>query len=252
MLIKMRNWMYNTLQFNHKSKITYAINTFIILLILISVPVDVIESLGDAGPHLRRLVLRADLFITYVFLVEYMLRLLTCTADPAYSRPLAGRIKYMLTPLMIIDLLAIIPSFMLGFGFLRMLRVFRILMLMRYTNAIQLVNTVVSEKKSELMVCGAFILMLWVWSSFMIYRVEHAAQPLVFKNILDALWWSVVTFTTIGYGGIYPVTYFGKAIAAVTVALGLVLFAITTAVLTAGIVQEMQKFEEEKKTPPEV
>ena len=86
----------------------------------------------------------------------------------------------------------------------------------------------------------------------MIFRVEHAAQPLVFKNITDALWWSVVTFTTIGYGDIYPVTYIGKALAAVTVALGLVLFAITTAVLTAGIVQEMKKYEDQNQTPPEV
>lgn len=86
----------------------------------------------------------------------------------------------------------------------------------------------------------------------MIFRVEHAAQPLVFHNITDALWWSVVTFTTIGYGNIYPVTYVGKGIAAVTVALGLILFAITTAVLTAGIVQEMKKYEEEDQTPPEV
>ena len=158
----------------------------------------------------------------------------------------------MLTPLMIIDLLAISPFFILGAGYLRMLRVFRILMLMRYTNAIELINTVVSKKKSELMICGAFILMLWVWSAFMIYRVEHVAQPLVFRNMLDAMWWSVETFTTLGSGDFYPITYLGRAIAAVTVAAGLILFAITTAGLTAGIVQEIQRFEKRNKKPPEV
>lgn len=251
-MLKIKRYIYNTLQFNHRSRLTVAINTFIILLILLSVPIDVIESLGDAGPRLKRLVLHTDLFISAVFALEYALRVFSCTADPQYSRPIAGRIKYMLTPLMIIDLLAISPFFILGAGYLRMLRVFRILMLMRYTNAIQLINTVVSQKKAELMICGAFILMLWIWSSFMIYRVEHAAQPLVFQNMLDALWWSVVTFTTIGYGDIYPVTYMGKAIATVTVALGLILFAITTAVLTAGIMQQIQKFEQANKKPPEV
>ena len=86
----------------------------------------------------------------------------------------------------------------------------------------------------------------------MIFRVEHAAQPHVFVNILDALWWSAETFTTLGYGDLYPVTPFGRMIAIVTVAMGLVLFAITTAVLTAGIVQEIQKFEKRKQKPPQV
>lgn len=244
--------IYNTLQFNHRSKLTSAINGFIILLILLSVPVDVIESLGDAGPRLKRLVLHLDLFMSAVFALEYALRVITCTADPRYAKPIRGRIKYMLTPLMIIDLLAISPFFILGAGYLRMLRVFRILMLMRYTNAIELMDTVITKKKSELMICGAFILMLWVWSAFMIYRVEHVAQPLVFRNMLDAMWWSVETFTTLGYGDLYPITYLGRAIAAVTVAAGLILFAITTAVLTAGIVQEIQRFEKRNKKPPEV
>ncbi len=244
--------VYNTLQFNHRSKLTWGINIFIILLILLSVPVDVIESLGDADPRLQRAVLHLDLFMSAVFALEYVLRLWSCTADPQYARPLKGRLKYALTPLMIIDLLAISPFFILGAGYLRALRVFRILMLMRYTDAIQLMNTVVSQKKSELMICGAFILMLWVWSAFMIFRVEHAAQPHVFVNILDALWWSAETFTTLGYGDLYPVTPFGRMIAIVTVAMGLVLFAITTAVLTAGIVQEIQKFEKRKQKPPQV
>ncbi len=251
-MTRAKHAVYNTLQFNHRSKLTYVINSFIILLILLSVPIDVIESLNDASPALKRWILHTDLFISFVFALEYALRLITCTADPRYSRPIAGRIKYMLTPLMIIDLLAISPFFILGAGYLRMLRVFRILMLMRYTNAIELMDTVISKKKSELMICGAFILMLWVWSAFTIYRVEHVAQPEVFKNMLDALWWSAETFTTLGYGDIVPVTYFGKAIAVCTVALGLMLFAITTAVLTAGIVQEIQRFEKSTKKPPEV
>lgn len=244
-----KRYLYDVLQFNNRSKVTVALNALIITLILLSVPVDVIESVGDASPSLKRLVYHVDLGMSLVFALEYALRVITCTEDPRFKRPIVGRLKYMCTPLMLIDLFAISPFFILGSGVVRMLRVFRILMLMRYTNAIQLMNTVVTEKKSELAICGAFILMLWVWSSFMIYRVEHIAQPDVFKNMLDALWWSVVTFTTIGYGDIYPITYFGKLIAAVTVAMGLVLFAITTAVLTAGIIQELQKFENKRNKP---
>lgn len=247
----LKHYIYHTLQFNNQSRVTVAVNTLIIACILISVPIDVLENVADINPQLKRLALHLDLIISYIFGIEYALRLLVCTEDPAFKHPLKGRLKYMFTPLMLIDLLAISPFFILGNGILRILRVFRILMLMRYTNAIELMNTVVSEKKKELAVCGAFILMLWVWSAFMIFRAEHIAQPDVFKNMGDALWWSAVTFTTVGYGDIYPITLFGRAIAIVTVALGLILFAITTAVLTAGIIQELKKWEH-KGHPPTV
>ena len=92
-MTRVKHAVYNTLQFSHRSKLTYAINSFIILLILLSVPIDVIESLNDASPVLKRWILHTDLFISFVFALEYALRLITCTADPRYSRPIAGRIR---------------------------------------------------------------------------------------------------------------------------------------------------------------
>lgn len=244
-----KRFLYDVLQFNYPSKLTTGINAVVITLILLSVPVDVVENVGDVSPLLKRLAYHADLGMSLLFALEYALRVITCTEDPRFARPVAGRIKYMLTPLMIIDLFAVSPFFILGSGLVRMLRVFRIFMLMRYTNAIELVNNVVEEKKSELAVSGAFLLMLWVWSSFMIYRVEHPAQPEAFKNMLDAMWWSMQTFTTLGYGNLVPVTLPGKIITGVTVAAGLILFAVVTAVLTGGVVQEFQKFEHKKDKP---
>ncbi len=244
-----KRWLYDTLQFNNPSKTTWAINAVIIALILLSVPVDVIENVGDVPGKLKRLALHLDLGMSLIFALEYALRLISCTEDPSFSHPIKGRLKYMLTPLMLIDLFAISPFFILGTGLVRGLRVFRIFMLMRYTNAIQLMNTVIDQKKSELAICGAFLIMLWTWSSFMIYRVEHTAQPEAFKNMLDAMWWSLQTFTTLGYGDLIAVTLPGKIITGITVAMGLVLFAIVTAVLTAGVVQELQKFEHRKNKP---
>ena len=83
----------------------------------------------------------------------------------------------------------------------------------------------------------------------MIYRVEHPVQPDVFKNMIDAMWWSLETFTTIGYGDLVPVTVIGRLITGITVAVGLVLFAIITAILTAGIIQELKKWEKKSSSP---
>lgn len=248
---RVKKYIYNTLQFDNPSKVTWAINAVIITLILLSVPVDVIESVGDVSPQLKRLAYHVDLGMSIVFAIEYVLRVLTCTSDPRYAKPISGRIKYMFTPLMIIDLFAISPFFILGSGLVRALRVFRVFMLMRYTDAIEMINNVVSEKKNELAICGAFLLMLWIWSSFMIFRVEHPAQPEAFKNMLDAMWWSMLTFTTLG-GDLVAVTLPGKVITGITVAMGMILFAVVTAVMTGGVVQEFQKYEQKKKTPPQI
>lgn len=86
----------------------------------------------------------------------------------------------------------------------------------------------------------------------MIFRVEHPAQPEAFRTITDAFWWSLQTFTTLGYGDLIAVTVPGKVITGMTVVLGLVIFSIVTAVLTAGIVQEFQKFTAHNKKPPQV
>ena len=85
-----KKFIYNTLQFNNDSKLTTALNTFIIILILLSVPIDVLESVKDVPPYIKRITYHTDLFISLVFALEYALRVITCTQDPQYARPIAG------------------------------------------------------------------------------------------------------------------------------------------------------------------
>ena len=80
----------------------------------------------------------------------------------------------------------------------------------------------------------------------MIFRFENPAQPQVFKNLFDALWWSVGTFTTIGYGDMIPVTLGGKIIAIITMICGPILFGLSAAVLTSGIIERLKSAEKEK------
>jgi voltage-gated potassium channel len=65
--------------------------------------------------------------------------------------------------------------------------------------------------------------------------VEHAAQPKAFNNIPDTLWWAVVTLTTIGYGDVTPITPLGKFLAGVIAIVGIGIFALPTAIVTAAI-----------------
>ena len=80
-------------------------------------------------------------------------------------------------------------------------------------------------------------------STFFMYYAESEAQPKVFRNIMDTFWWSLVTFTTVGYGDMVPVTPIGKLISGMVVLIGIMLFALPTSILTAEFLNEFQKNE---------
>ena len=237
--------IYNLLAKN-KGEYSTVINWVIILLILLSVPLDGFETYSATLPTIKKFIIFLDFFISVIFTLEYILRLYSCTENPKYAQPFIGRIKYALTPLMLLDLLAMPPYIMLGYGYLRALRAFRILMLARYTKAVQVIEAVIRNKAQELLIILGFFIMLWGWSAMMIFRFENPAQPQVFKNLFDALWWSVGTFTTIGYGDMIPVTLGGKIIAIITMICGPILFGLSAAVLTSGIIERLKSAEKEK------
>lgn len=236
--------LYAMLDFASHTRSSFWFNGMIILLILLSVPLTILQTFSDLRPDVLSWARVGDICICSIFLLEYILRIYTAPLTKEYAEPFWGRIRFALTPLMIIDLLAVFPGFLVHSSLLKFLRIFRVLKLARYSDAVNILVTVFKKRRFELLMSGSFILMLWVWSSFLIYKAEHEAQPLVFQSMLDAVWWSAVTFTTVGYGDIYPVTWIGKALAVGTIFMGIAIFSISTSILTASILHEIRKDEQ--------
>lgn len=239
-----KKYLYNLLA-NNKGEYSAVVNWVIITLILLSVPLDAFESYSATPAAVKKFIIFFDFFISIIFAFEYALRLYSCTENPKYNRPIIGRIKYALTPLMILDLLAMPPYILLGYGYLRALSAFRILMLARYTKAVQVIEAVIRNKSQELLIILGFFIMLWGWSAMLIFRFENPVQPKIFKNLFDAFWWSVGTFTTIGYGDMVPITLGGKIIAVITMICGPILFGLSAAVLTSGIIERLKSASKE-------
>jgi voltage-gated potassium channel len=183
-----------------------------------------------------------------VFTLEYLGRLWSCTADPRFSRPLLGRLRFAGTPLAVIDLLAVLPFYLPFVGVdlrflrvLRLMRIFRLAKLARYVRALHLLGRVLRARKEELLLTlGALLLVLVIASSLM-YYVESAVQPEAFPDIPSTMWWAVATLTTVGYGDVFPVTALGRMLGAVVAVLGIGLFAVPTAIIGAGFVEELEK-----------
>ncbi|MEG4578870.1 ion transporter [Microcoleus sp. MON1_C5] len=195
-----------------------------------------------------------EIVSSLVFTIEYVLRLWVCTVDCRYSHPLWGRLRYALTPLSLIDLISILPFyFLLLFSnlnfvvnLIRVLRLLRLLKMSRYSESVRTMGAVLSAKKEELIATAFAVFILLIFASSIMYFVEHEAHPKAFGSIPDAMWWGVVTLTTVGYGDIYPITPLGRFLGAILAFLGIGIFALPAGIIAAGFSEEVQRRKQQK------
>ena len=230
--------------------ISRAFDTLVLSLILLSVLSVVMESVQPLGTDYADTFYWFEVFTVTVFTLEYLLRLWSCVSDPRYQGGLWGRLRFVVSPLSIVDLLAILPFYLQFIGldlrFLRILRLLRIFKAPRYKSSLQLFANAVSSRREELMITSGMMIFLLLIASCLMYYAEHAAQPDKFSDIPSAMWWGVATLTTVGYGDIYPVTVMGRIIGSFVAVLGIGLFALPAGLLGSGFVEEIQK----RKRPP--
>jgi len=231
-----------------------------IVLIVLNVAVVVLETVPWLYHTYFWAFTTIDVVSFAVFTVEYILRLWVCTSNPAFTRPITGRIRYATTPMAVIDLLAIAPFYLpllipIDLRFLRILRLFRIIRILklgRYSEAVKMFGTVLKKKKEQLVISLSILLMAIVLASSLMYYAENEAQPELFASIPHAMWWALVTLATVGYGDMYPITPLGKVIGGFVLIVGIAIFALPTAILAAGFFEESQKESREEEFQKEV
>ena len=169
-------------------------------------------------------------FASLVFLIEYVLRIYSAPALypdlPAYR----SRLKYIFSFYGLVEIVHII---ILPY-------VFVVFKLIRYSTAFQLILKVMKSVRSELLTAFTACLIIICFSAILVYFVEKGAQPEVFKNIGDSMWWAVITFTTVGYGDIYPVTPIGRILCAFISFVGIAMLAIPTGIISSAFIASMK------------
>lgn len=221
------------------------VRIFLIVLIVLNVAAVIVETLEDLSTDYRFVFSRFEMFSVAVFTLEYAARLWVCTEDSTRYKGISGRLRLALSPLMLVDLLAILPFYLpfllptdlIFLRAIRLMRLLRVLKLGRYSDAIKIFAIVVRMKKEQLAVAGFGLGILLVVASSLMYYFEHLAQPSVFGSIPHAMWWAIITLTTVGYGDAYPVTVMGQLLASVIALLGIAMFALPAGILSAGFVE---------------
>lgn len=179
-----------------------------------------------------------------VFIADYVLRL--TTADMKLHKGKLSFLLYPFTPMAIIDLLAILPSFtalLPGLRLVKLLRlfrtfrVFRSLKMFRYAKSVQIIVNVIKNQRAPLLaVCGlacGYVLI----SALIIFNIE----PDTFDNFFEAIYWATVSLTTMGYGDIYPVTTVGRIVTMISSFVGIAIVALPAGIITAGYMDQINQ-----------
>lgn len=223
---------------------------FIYILITVNVIALVIESFAFQNPLLKQLLHVVELFSIVVFTIEYFLRIWSASHEARnFKEAIIARLKFIFSFYGIIDLLAFLPFYIPLFvkfdlrsiRILRLFRLLRIFKLGRYSNSMKIISNVLKETKSELFVTLFICFILMVFSSTLMYYIEHEAQPDQFNNVGQSLWWAVATLTTVGYGDIYPITPMGKLLGAFIALIGIGFVALPTGIISSSFISKLNE-----------
>ncbi len=224
------------------------VNGFIITLIILNLLAIMVETVHPYYENNKVFFDTFDLISVIIFTIEYVLRVWSCTHDAKYKGSIKGRLKYMLTPGALIDLISFAPWYlhrMLGFDLrvlriLRLLRFFRLFRLTAYTRSAQLIFNVFRSRIRELLLSFLLTIFLIIIASCVVYFAEHNVEETKFTSIPATIWWAVVTLTTTGYGEMIPVTTIGKVLSGIIMLTGVAFFALPAGIITAGFLDEMR------------
>ena len=214
-------------------------------LIVFSVVSYAVETLPDLSPSTQHFLYALELTVVIIFTVEYALRIYVADNKLAYIFSLLG----------IIDLLAILPFYILLGGAdsrflraMRLLRIARTLKLIRYNQAVdRLLRAVVIAKEEIVLFFFLTAVSLYLAASG-IHFFESEVQPDKFGTVFHGLWWAVVTLTTVGYGDVYPITTGGRLFTFLILMIGMGIIAVPPGIISSALSKARQEQDKEDGT----
>ncbi len=231
-------------------RLSQIVDLFLIVLIVLSTAAIVLESVGDLFSHYGDAFYRFEVFAISIFTLEYGLRFWSCMERaPEGANPLTFRLQHMFLGVSLIDLIAILPFYLVLGGFasqadMRFLRIFRLLRVMkltRYSAAFDILVQALKENSRSLAAAFFVLLMVMLVAATGMYYFEQEEQPIAFSSIPASMWWAFATLTTVGYGDVTPITTGGRVFGALITVLGLGMVALPTGILASAYTEQLRR-----------
>lgn len=210
----------------------------IIIFILVSIVLIILDTTPGIPEKFQPYIVFGEWLVTIIFTIEYILRLYSA------HKPL----KFAFSFFGIIDLLAILPSYLgLIFGganiliivrILRLLRIFRILELHQFVQEGGLVLEALKASRIKIFVFISFVALTSIVLGAMMYSIESDVNDKL-DSLLEGIYWSLTTLTTVGYGDVVPITFGGKTLAGLVMLLGYGIIAVPVGIVTSEIANKV-------------
>lgn len=236
-----KGWLYRQLEpdaWPHKG--LSPVNMLIVGVILMGTFAAILQTEPLVFVGRERLFLTIEIAFGVFFTAEYLARLWVASHRPGNSATY-NRLSFVFSFSGLLDLAIIIATFapfvtvnIIILRLVRLLRIVRLAKLGRMSVAIRRLTKAVSSRKYELLFTMGLAVTVLVFGATALHIIEGDIQPDKFGSIPRAMWWSVVTLTTIGYGDVYPITVLGKIFAAIVAMAGIGLIAMPTGILASA------------------
>jgi voltage-gated potassium channel len=217
-------------------------------LVVISVGATVLESVPWLRAQYGDLFKGVEILSLAAFSIEYILRLWIAPEHMPYRhlRAVAARGAYIVSPQGVVDFLAVGPLWVAVAGFsdlriLIILRILRVLKFARYSSGMRSLLEVLSSERRALGGCLIILLCATLVSATAMHVVEGSVQPDKFGTIPDAMWWAIVTLSTIGYGDVIPLTALGRVVASGTIVAGLIMIALPVGIVATAFSEAIHR-----------
>ena len=234
------------------------VDIFLLVLISLNILSVILETVDSLFNQYKVIFQYFEFFSVLVFTIEYIARLWSCITEKLDNETdLKRRIKYFFSFSAIIDLIAILPSIIalvypsIDLRFIRALRIIRLLKFSRYSSSINNLLSVIWNQRRSFGAAYFILFIALIISSSGMYLVEKDVQPEKFGSIPHAMWWAIVTLTSVGYGDVTPITSMGKIFGSVIIILGILTVALPSGILAAAFTdftrKSQKKYEDKLK-----
>lgn len=253
-------YIHDWLEPDQPGGINFFSATIIVLVIVSLLSLAFETELLQDDTHLDRTMLPLVQFINtavvWIFAVEFALRLWSEGENSAH-KGVTGRLRFLMQPVTIADILAFLPEIIVMVFFagatgalfpeLRVFRLFRLFKLARYVPAFAIVGAAVKRAWAPLMAAFCVAVAQLYVAAMMLYLIEGDSKPQAFGSIVRAMWWAVVTLTTVGYGDVYPETMWGRIAAGIVAIAGVGIVAMPTGILASAFAEEFRERHEREQ-----